>query len=401
MAITVNILGEDVQLSGNPVEIECTGGSAPANSKNYQILLKIISEDGKLEKFPKTAVVTPNAAGEALFDISGYVDQPVKLAFQYPPSGAGTSYTTQAFNVQVQAGETWMDEDGITQTTWGSISDVFQILKGGVSQLQLNMMRDASSNFYQFYLANGKWLTARPWGDFVHTAQPVKLWFMPIANASATFKVNAMYMDGSEDLYSSAISLNTNNLYEFNCNAVLLGKDAINGDGSKMSFFDVWLEVGGSLISDKRRFTVDWKYCERPNFLLFANSLGGIDDVYLSGYIQDKFNVEGSTAFKRGTRTDTVKDPTIIVTNRQGQNRWTVNTGYKSLTTMQYLRDLLVSKQAWYVYTNVVGANPRIVPIVVENADLVLANRIEDLWDMEITFSEAHTSNFTFDNRSF
>ena len=401
MSITVNILGEDVQLSGNPVEIECSGGSAPAGSRNYQIVLKIISQDGKLEKFPKVDAITPDSAGKALFDISGYVDQPVNLQFQFPLSGAVKSYSTQAFNVQVQPGETWMDEDGITQEQWGSVSDVFQILKGGLSQMQLNMMRDAGTNFYQFYLANGKWLTARPWGDFVHPTQPVKLWFMPIAGASATLNSKAVYQDNSEDTYTAAVTLSADNLYEFNVNPLLLGKPDVNTNGSPINFFDVWLSAGGTDISDRRRFTVDWKYNERPNFLFFANSLGGIDDVYLSGFIQDRFNVEGSTAFKRATRTDTANDPTIIVTNKQGKNHWTVNTGYKSLPTMQYLRDLLVSKQAWYVYSNAVGGNHRIVPVVVENADLVLADRKEDLYAMEIAFSEAHTSKFTFDNRSY
>src|SRR5690554_3120571 len=137
MAISVTILGENVQLSGNPVEIECSGGSAPAGSRNYQILLKIISQDGKLEKFPKVDAITPDSAGKALFDISGYVDQPVKRKFQFPVSGVIQSYPTEAFNIQVQAGETWMDEDGVTQTTWGSVSEVFQILKGGSPPRQL------------------------------------------------------------------------------------------------------------------------------------------------------------------------------------------------------------------------------------------------------------------------
>jgi hypothetical protein len=397
MAITVNILGEHVQLSGNPVEVECTGGSAPAGSKNYQILLKVISQDGKLVNFPKTDAVTPNSAGKARFDISGYVDHPVKLEFQYPPSGAAVSYATQAYNVQVQAGETWMDEDGITQETWGGISDVFQVLKGGLSQRQLNMMRDASTNFYQFYLNAGKFFTGRPWGDLVHPTQPVKLWFMPIANASATLTITANYYDGTTDVYTTSVSLNTNNLYEINCNPMLLGIDEENGSGSKMNFFDVTLNG----VSETRRFTVDWKHCDRPTFLFFANSLGGIDDVYFSGYVKDKFNVTTESAFKPATNTDTVFDPTIIVTNKSGRNLWSINTGWKSLTSLQYLRDLMVSRQAWYVYGYVTGTSFNIIPVIVDPGEQTLYDRKKDLWSLDLEISEGHTSQFTFDNRSY
>lgn len=401
MAISVNILGEDVQLSGNPVEVECSGASAPVDSRNYQVLLKVISQDGKLENLPKTDAIHPATDGKALFDISGYVDQPVSLAFQYPLSGAVKSYATQAFNVQVQAGESWLDADGILREEWGSVSDVFQILKGGVSQRQLNMMRDAGSNFYQFYLQGGKFLTARPWGDFVHPTQPVKLWFMPIANASATLKIKAVYMDGSENIYSAGVSLNTDNLYEFNVNPMLLGVDAETGAGSKMNFYDVWLESGGNEISEKRRFTVDWIYCERPIFLFFANSLGGIDDVYFSGYVQDRFGLEGATAVKPATRNDTVLDPTLIVTSKSGQNKWTINTGWKTLGTMQYYRDLMVSRQAWYLYSNMTQTSFNVIPVIVDPGDKTLYDRKEDLWSLELEISEGHTSQFTFDNRSF
>lgn len=397
MAISVNILGEDVQLSGNPVEIECSGGSAPAGSRNYQVLLKVISQDGKLENLPKTDAKHPATDGKALFDISGYVDQPVSLAFQYPLSGAVKSYATQAFNVQVQAGESWLDADGILREEWGSVSDVFQILKGGLSQRQINMMRAAGTNFYQFYLAAGKFLTGRPWGDFVHPTQPVKLWFMPVANASATLTITANYYDGTTGVYTTPVSLSTDNLYELNVNPMLLGIDSINGNGSKMSFYDVTL----SGVSESRRFTVDWNYCERPTYLFFANSLGGIDDVYFSGYVQDRFGLEGATAVKPATNADTVFDPTLIVTSKAGQNRWTINTGWKTLGTMQYYRDLMVSRQAWYLYSNMTQTSFIVIPVIVDPGDKTLYDRKEDLWSLELEISEGHTSQFTFDNRSY
>jgi hypothetical protein len=397
MAITATILGEDVQLSGNPVEIECTGASAPEGSRNYQVLLRSYSMDGKLENFPKTDAIHPKS-GTALFDISGYVDQPVDLQFQFPPTAAVVSYATQAYNIQVQPGECWIDEDGVLKEEWGSVSETFQILKGGLSQLQLNMMRDASTNFYQFYLQGTKFLTPRPWGDYVHPTQPVMLWFMPIYSTAAQLKVKTYFDDGTDDTYTAAFTTDTDKLYQFNVNPANLGV-TLETTTKRAKHFDVW--VSSATVSESRRFTFDWKYCERPSFLFFANSLGGIDDVYLSGGIKEIFNTEGETAYKPATRTDTAMDPTLIVTNKTGQNRWTINTGWKTLATLQYLRDLMVTRQAWYAYGNAANTSFVLRPVIIEPGEKTLYDRQKDLWSMDIEISEAHKSRFTFDNRSY
>jgi hypothetical protein len=308
------------------------------------------------------------------------------------------SYPTQAFNVQVQPGESYLDSDGILQEPMGSVSSVFQILKGGISQRQLNMMTDAATNFYETYIAAGKFLTARPQGDFVHPTQMVKLWYMPSVSRSATFYVKGVYDDGSEASYSTSLSLNTDNLYEFNCNPVDLGL-TLEPTGKQMQFFDVWLQNGSLKISDTRRFSFDWDYCERPVFLFFANTFGGVDDVFLRGFIQDGFSTDGTISYQPAQRDDTVFDPTLIVTNKTGQNKWVANSGYKSTSTILYLRDLLVSRQAWYLYYT--GSTNLVIPVNIDNADIVLLKRKDNLQAIQVAFSEAHTSKFSFDNRIY
>jgi len=396
MAITATILGDTVQLTGNPVKIKCTGGSAPAGSVNYEILLKIISADGNLDGAPFTRAKAPDGSGEAEFDISGFVDQPVDRRFQFPISSAVTTYTNQFFSVQVQTGESWLDEEGVLQEEWGATSTAFVLLKGGVSQRQLNMMRDATTNFYETYIAAGKFLTGRPWGELVHPTQPVKLWFIPASAQSATFKVTAGYDDGTTDTYTEAVSLSPSNLYEFDCNPGKLGLD-METTTKKMYYYDV--EIDG--VSESRRFHIDWKYCERPVFMFFANTLGGIDDAYLSGAIRDKFITEGNTAYKPADDDDTAFDATRIVTGRSANDKWTINTGWKQVTHMQYLRNLLLARKAWYIYTNISQTSEHVVPIIVEPGEKTLVNRQENMHAIDIDFTEAHFTGFTIDNRTY
>lgn len=400
MAITTTIYGGNIQLTGNPIWIKLSGGSAPVGSSEYKLMLKVISEDGKLAGAPFTDAISPDSSGEAWFNISGLVDQPVKAVFQYPAVGAVVAYPTQAFNIQVQCGERYIDSAGELQETWGATSSVFQMLKGGLSPRQIAMMETAGTNFYKTYIEGKKFLTARPQGDFVHPTQWVKLWFMFETDATATFRVKGVYDDGTDASYAEEVSFDVDNLYEFNCNPSRLGI-ALEPTGKQMVYFDVWIDFGAGVSSHVRRFNFDWRPVERPVFMFFANSLGGVDDVYFSGFIQDKFTTEGTVVGMPPQRGDTVYDPTLHFSGKTGQNRWIFNTGWKEIPDLQYYRDLMLARQAWYLYSNISVTTYIVIPVLVDVSEKLLFNRKEDQFSMEMEVSEAHQSAFAFDNRMY
>jgi len=403
MSITATVAGGAVQLTGNPVIINCTGGSVPSGASEYMILLKIISADGKLEGAPLTEGVIPDTLGKAEFDISGILDQPIEVSFQYPTTSKFIAYPTRAFNIQVQPGERYITSQGLLVENWFTISDIFQMVKGGLSQRQNAMMKALGETFYSKYILGKKFLTPRPWGDEVHPNQPVKLWFMPVENCKADLVIKTYYSDNSYDTRVTEVNLNVDNLYEFNCNPVVHGHTLTPAYNVKLSFFDVWLYnyAEQRYLSDIRRFHIDWNYCERPYFLFFANSLGGIDDIYLSGYGVDSFSVTKTLAYRPVRSSDTVYTPTIVAPNKEGQNKWKINSGWKSIATIQLYRDLMLSKQAWFLYPNQLDTTSIIVPFIITNEDVQLINRMDDHWEIEIEFIEAHSSRFSFDNRSY
>lgn len=402
MAITATVSGGAVQLSGNPVRVSCSGASIPTGASAYRIVLKIISQDGKLANAPFIDAKTPDTNGKADFEIQAYLDAPVKKSFQFPITTAYKEYPTQAFKVQVQPGERYIDEDGKLVENWGTTSAVFQILKGGLNPRQISVMKLSSSSFFSTYIQSGKFLTQRPWGDYVHWTQPVKLWYMTSTSRSATFKVEAVYGTGDSDTYSTAVTLNPDYLYEFNCNPGKLGLPKVSTSGNTMQFFDVWLQVGATNVSDKRRFTIDQEYCERPYFMFFANSLGGIDDVYLSGNSKEGFETEGPLTTRAPQEDDTTFEGTIETAARTGHNIFTVNSGWKTTTSLQHLRDLLVAKQVWALYADAATLTAaHVMPIIISTGENQLFDRMNDLHSMDITFRDAHESRFNFDNRIY
>ena len=399
MAITATVTGGAIQLTGNPVIINCTGGSVPSGASEYMILLKIISADGKLEGAPLIEGVIPDTQGNAEFDISGILDQPMEVSFQYPAVTKVIAHPTQAFNIQVQPGERYIDSQGLLVENFFSVSTVFQMVKGGLPQRQNAMMKALGETFYSKYIASRRFLTPRPWGDVVHPDQPIKLWLMVVQNYQALFKIRAQYTDGTEEFATTSIIMNPDSLYELNCNPALHGLALQPTYNKRIDHFDVSVDFLGSQ-TDTIRFHVDWNYCERPYFLMFANSLGGIDDVYLSGFGVDAFSVTGTQAYRPVRSTDTVYTPTIVSPNKAGQNKWKINSGWKSIATIQYFRDLMLSKQAWFLYPYIGNTIKIIVPIIIDDSNELTINRQDDHWEIEIEFTEAHSSRFSFDNRS-
>ena len=397
MALTATIYNGDIQLSGNPIYIRVTGGTEPAGSTEYKYLLQVISVDSELIGAPFTDAIAPDEDDAALFDISGLVDQPVKKAFEYPESNLIWGYDDQVFSIKVKPGESYIDSNGDLQTNWGSESSAFSVVKGGVSQRQLNHWLTNVTDFYQTYITGKRWLTLRPWGDYVHPNQPVKLFFMVSGTVTLDFVITYTYDDLTQGTITKSTTLNAGKIYEFMCNPKSHSVD-LEPTGKKVTHFDAVLKSGGNNYSNSFRFTLDWRECARPYFLMFANSLGGVDDVYLSGYGIEKFQTEGTTVTRPATMEDDVVDPTLIVPNRKGRNAWTISSGWKSASQMRHLRDLMLSRQAWLLYPNLSVSNYIVIPVIVEPGEQQLVDHKEDLYAINISITEAHDNRYGFDN---
>jgi len=137
----------------------------------------------------------------------------------------------------------------------------------------------------------------RPWGDYVHPSQPVKLYFISKQDQTLDFEIKYYFDDGTSGVYTTICVLTDDAVHEFNCNPKLLGIN-IEPAGKKVTYFDCRIKAGENNYSNVFRFTYDWDYCERPLFVMFANSLGGIDDVYLKGLSAENFQTEGTTVTK-------------------------------------------------------------------------------------------------------
>jgi hypothetical protein len=393
MALSLTVPSGTFHLSGNPLFVKITGAVAPAGATNYKVLCKVTSTDGELVGGPFIDAKAPDSSDEALFDVSGYVDQPLDKVFEFPLSGGLVPYNSQTLDITLTPGESYIDSNGDLQENWGTASEGNFVVKGGVGFRKLGEYNDLSSSFYADYVTGAKFLTHMPTGQVVHPYQPAKLWFLAAAGGSKDVKIKAYYDDGSSYTYTSAHTFYLNIMHEINClpyHASAENMPPVKTGNAKMTYYEVWIDT----LTEKYLFTVDHTYHEQCNFLFAFNSLGGVDCVWLSGEVAKGYKTEMVQAIRPFPAAGTAKDRTLVVAARTGQRLWKINTGYKSKTEIEALKDLLLSKQVWLLEDAGTYNSGTLHPVIIENTGADLYDSTADLYSLDLEISEAHSSQF-------
>jgi len=347
MALSITVPGGEFHLSGNPLWVLVQGGSAPAGSSGYKVLLKIVSEDGLLIGSPFIDAIAPDASGQCWFDVSGYVDQPETKQFEFPLTGGLNPYSDLTKEIHFIPGESYIDENDQLQESWGSASSTHHMISGGVSPRKLGKYNDTGSNFYTDFVTGGKFLTWMPENQSVAPFQPVKLWLLAAGTTGVTLHIKAVYEDETFHEHTVTHTLYANILHEIN--VLPYHSDSsqmapVKPGNIKMVYYQVW--IAGS--TETRTFTVDHNPYENCNYILASNSLGGIK----------------------------------------------INSGFKTAPEMEALCDLLLSKQVWLLRDAAGYNGGTLIPVTVESSEAVLYDTTRDLYSVVVVFKEAQNSEY-------
>lgn len=399
MALSINIPGGGVQLSGNPIYIKIAGLSKPVGATNYKAILKLSSANiPSLSNLPPDAIA-PDAANEALFDISGLVDQPFMPEFQFPNVGVVTSNPRAAWNINIQYGETYIDSGGTLVVSWNpDNTNHIIVLKGGISDLRIGEYNDANTTFFEEWISAGKFLTNQPNNQKVSPGQIVKLWYLsPSINTvnaewncsiETNLKIAHIPKYGAVDLYSFQNSESPTGLAEFSVNPDFLGFTFASGEWA--TSFTFWLSTIAGDITERRTFIVDNDYKENNNYLYVANSLGGaVDVIWLTGKVELSVDVSGTEGIKPLQPAFTAKTGSIVATSRSGRRKWKINTGYKSLEEINAMLDVCLARHLWLNIDN------KLIPVLLANGDKLLSDTMSDIHEIELELLEAHNLRFT------
>ena len=385
MSVTHSITGGLVHLSGNPIQITLTASSARITHK---LAVKVTCDD--LMGSPFVEEIAPKNL-ISVFDISGFIDQPVTYDFDFPAVGVVTAHPKLAFTVIIDIGEVWTDLAGNRQVQWNNLTtnNTLTVIKGKLRPYELGILNDSGKSFASEYIEGGKFLTHLPNNQVVSPTQIVKLWYLSrwtsIHNAQWNLSI-ATNLSIDHFFMSGEVILNpVSGLLEFSINPVFIGFNI--GPGENLVSYTFWLSDSGGDISERRSYMVDNTYYEKAFLFIYVNPLSGIDSIWLTGQYSEGLKTESEVAYRAVPVLSGSKVASQTILSSSSQRTWELNTGPKSPAEILALRDFLTSKQCWMVDP---ADSEKLIPVNIEPGDHKLFDSGEDIQNLDIKIWEAH-----------
>ncbi|WP_319502576.1 hypothetical protein [uncultured Draconibacterium sp.] len=391
MALTITIPGGAVQLQGTEMRVKINTDNVQGDL--YRVLLKITSEDAKLDGMPQILENIPDANGDAWFDISGFLYRYFVPTFSATGGVLATERADIPALISLDIGESYVDANSVRQENWAGLDgDQYQVnvLQGGLSEFEKNLYTEQATNWYNQFIVGGKWLTALPSGVKIAPTAAAKLWCISAEAAAQnlTFKADYTLLDGTTGTVSQAITVNPGSIYEFNVDPATLGLDVASAN--PVASYQCYLENTGVQVIEKFTFNLDYTYYEFNTQVFAFNRYSAIDPYWFTGKVKTNFPAEHTTAQRTAQKTDTTRQRTVVISAKSGRRKWIVNTGHKSWEEIRDLEHLIMSRQLW-ILDETTGY---VIPVNIENSAEALGAIDKNLHDFELELTEAHNNRY-------
>jgi hypothetical protein len=393
MSVQHEITGGLVHLSGNPIQVRLsTFPDFDLGKLNRKLCVKVSCDN--LMGSPFVEEIAPIINGfslDSVFDISGFIDQPVTYDFDFPSIGVVTAHPKLAFTVTIDIGEVWTDLSGNRQVQWNNLAtnNTLTVIKGKLRPYELGILNDSGKSFASEYIEGGKFLTHLPNNQLVSPIQIVKLWYLSRWTGIHIAQWNlSIVTDLSIDHFfrsGEAILNPISGLLEFSINPYFIGFNF--GPGENMVSYTFWLSDLEGDISERRTYIVDNTYYEKVFLFLYVNPLSGVDSIWLTGQYSEGLKTESEIAYRTVPVLSGSKVASQTTISSSSQRSWELNTGPKSQTEILALRDFLSAKQCWMVDP---ADSQKMIPVNIEAGDHKLFDSGEDIQNLDLKILEAH-----------
>ncbi|QHL87401.1 hypothetical protein GU926_08120 [Nibribacter ruber] len=385
--VPVNIRDFRFHFSQNPVTLNLAT-DAPETKPNLSFLCEVLIEpdyeSGEFVKVLPDPLEHPsNSDGTTVFDVRELLHSFVEP--HLPPFGG--SIAVRADSVFKRFYLKYTEKYG-TPPIIGDYSqiDTQYVLYGGLDTTEMLL-----DTFFSSYQVNRKpfftWDLPVKW---VYADQPEFLYFMPNSFDLAGFTVKARvrFSDGTSATYD-VHAVNGVKRFELYCLPVghgQLGLD-LKKPGIAVKSWDLYVQDPlGKVISETRRYHLLEDFGEKRRYLLYANSLGGINTLVATGRAKKKFDPDSSSLERNllpGSRADRHE---LEVFSKTGKSTMELSTGYRSQHEVETFEDFLLSQRVWLVEKD------RYTPVYVIDKNHKLLDENEDTGyiDFEVQFLRRH-----------
>lgn len=133
---------------------------------------------------------------------------------------------------------------------------------------------------------------------------------------------------------------------------------------------------------------MDYNHYEKVRYFLFRNSLGGFDTLRITGDVTDGIEFERTDISKVLGEDFTEQNHQQATGDVKEIKTYQANTGWKSEEAVSWIRDFLLSKQA---YQMIAG---KLVPILITSSNAMQRADRQDLFSISFEYRRAFKNEF-------
>ncbi|WP_138993969.1 DUF5977 domain-containing protein [Larkinella sp. C7] len=244
--------------------------------------------------------------------------------------------------------EAWIEDNG--ESIYMKTLPVDHVIKAGIDEINFAEYKD---HFFTKFVGEGKrFLTWASNDKRVHVDQPEFLYWLTNGSPIPTqlnLRCRVEFADQTNELFTAA-KLDTVSAMTVYSLAVGYKALGLEEKENQVIGWRVWLEdQAGTRLTEIRSYWLDQDYRRQVRFILFANSLGGFDTLYLTGRGEESVKVVRSISDRYPDYSYLPSYAETVINATTGERQLTVSTGWLTKESREYLQELLLSKEVYYV----------------------------------------------------
>lgn len=349
-------------------------GSNKTYRNNYRL-------EGKLNILDFEDSIIPTADGqEAVFNYKKMIE--LQGGFTWPEITVGEFERPNMlaeYRFQV-----WENNNGVRSAIFKT--SILKVLQGGISKADSKSLSDDDSTWYDKWQENKWFLTWKPNGHVIDLNSTLKLYHLSTydGNVRLYWRING---DAQSENFIALDDLEANTVYEIIASPGLLFS-FMGSYVSDIEYFDLWLEKqsDGTVLSETRRYFMDWKYREFRREFLFANSYrGAYDTLRFTGKGSESWETESYTYEHKvyDEELNKIKQSRSKLSNPQK-----TSTGWISREVLEYMQEFLLSEDRYEI------RNGKLYPVYITSSKVSKRDDGEYMYSLEIEFQYAFTEEY-------
>ena len=290
------------------------------------------------------------------FDIASIIDG--LLSFRMPKASGLTPFIASTQIIPFKTRTFTLDESGIEIQNSSTLSPIQYALRGGI---QADSFAGWGEMFFSKYLQdNPKFLTWQTDEKSTFRNQPEFLTYLLNSIPKPTclqIRCQVHFRnDFSREIFSVP-NLKVNNpenysnyVFPVSFESLGLASREVESTGKIVDYYYVWLADENNLrLSDTRKYILTRQFMPYVRYILFENSLGGIDTLTFTGELQNKVKTTTQIGERQLESTYLPSSAELFVSGKTAVREMTISTGWVDEMGTDYLQELMLSENVFFV----------------------------------------------------